>query len=149
MPPLPLLLPLVLRVFAHFFLKLLTVLWRLFLPGFILLLFPLVVSILLVPFPILLIALFLSFIHNSAEFGVRLELAFERVKGGGQLNNLLIVWGLGSPESFGLKPIKLVLCGHHEGLVSDDGEFTIKVILMLLSNVQLEVVAWNHKVSFE
>ncbi len=33
--------------------------------------------------------------------------------------------------------------------MSDSGEFTVKVILMLLANVRLEVVAWNHKVSFE
>jgi hypothetical protein len=33
--------------------------------------------------------------------------------------------------------------------VSDSGEFTIKAILMLLADVRLEVVAWNHKVSFE
>jgi hypothetical protein len=32
--------------------------------------------------------------------------------------------------------------------MSDGGEFTVKVILMLLANVQLEVVAWNHEVSF-
>ncbi len=33
--------------------------------------------------------------------------------------------------------------------MSDGGEFTVKVILMLLANVGLEMVAWNHKVSFE
>ena len=33
--------------------------------------------------------------------------------------------------------------------MSDSGEFTVKVILMLLVNVQLEVVTWNHKVSFK
>jgi hypothetical protein len=38
----------VVSVFAHFFLALLIILWRLSLPGFILLLFPLVVCILLV-----------------------------------------------------------------------------------------------------
>ncbi len=38
----------VVSVFAHFFLTLFLILWWLFLPGFILLLFPLVVSILLV-----------------------------------------------------------------------------------------------------
>ncbi len=54
---------LVVRVFAHFFLAFLTVLRRLFLPGFILLLFPSVVSILLVPLPILLIAPF--FLHSQ------------------------------------------------------------------------------------
>ncbi len=71
----------VVRVFAHFFLMLLTVLWRLFLPGFILPLFPLVV--LLVLLLVLLVALFLPIIHNSAEFGVQLELALEHVKGSG------------------------------------------------------------------
>jgi hypothetical protein len=92
----------VVRVFAHFCLALLTVLRRLFLPGLILLLFPSVVSILLVLLLVLLIALFLSFIHNSAEFGVQLKLALERIKGGGHCNNLLVVLGFGSPESFGL-----------------------------------------------
>jgi hypothetical protein len=33
--------------------------------------------------------------------------------------------------------------------MSDGGEFTVKVIFMLLANVRLEVVAWNHEVSFE
>jgi hypothetical protein len=68
----------VVSVLAHFFHALLTVLWQLFLPGFILLLFPLVASVLLVLLLVLLVALFLSFICNSAEFGVQLELAFER-----------------------------------------------------------------------
>ncbi len=97
----------VVRVFAHFFLMLLTVLWWLFLSSFILLLFPLVVSILLVLLLVLLVALFLYFIRNSAEFGVQLELAFEHVKGGGHHNNLLVVWGFGSPESFGLCQLNL------------------------------------------
>jgi hypothetical protein len=92
----------VLRVFAHFFLALLTVLWWLFLPGFILFLFPLVVSALLVLLLVPLVALFLSCICYSAEFGVQLELALERVKGSGHCKNLLIIWGFGAPESFGL-----------------------------------------------
>jgi hypothetical protein len=92
----------VVRLLAHFFLALLTILWRLFLPGFILLLFPPLVSILLILLLVPLVALFLSFICNSAEFGVQLELALERVKGGSHCNNLLIIWGFGSPESFGL-----------------------------------------------
>ncbi len=100
----------VVRVFAHFFLMLLTVLRRLFLPGFILLLFPLVVCILLVLLLVPLVTLFLSFICNSAEFGVQLELAFERIKGSGHHNNLLIIWGFCPPESLGFQPVKLVLC---------------------------------------
>jgi hypothetical protein len=92
----------VVSVLAYFFLALLTALWWLFLPGFILLLFPSVVSFLLVLLLVLLVTLFLSFICNSAEFGVQLELALECVKGGGHCNNLLVIWGFGSPESFGL-----------------------------------------------
>jgi hypothetical protein len=94
----------VVSVLAHFFLVLFTVLRWLFLPGFILLLFPSVVSILLLLLLLLipLVAHFLSFICNSGEFGVQLELAFERVKGGSHCNNLLVVWGFGSPESFRL-----------------------------------------------
>ncbi len=60
----------VVSVLAHLFLALFTVLQWLFLPGFILLLFPLVVSILLVLLLVPLVALFLSFIRNSAELGV-------------------------------------------------------------------------------
>jgi hypothetical protein len=89
-------------VFDHFFLALLTNLLWLFLPGFILLLFPSVVNVLLVLLLVLLDALFLSFICNSAEFGVQLELDLERVKGGSHCNNLLVIWRFGSPESFGL-----------------------------------------------
>jgi hypothetical protein len=92
----------VVLVFAHFSLKLLTVLWRLYFPDFILLLFPLVVSILLVLLLVLLVTLFLSFICNSTEVGVQLELALECVEGGSHCNNPLIVWGFGSLESFGL-----------------------------------------------
>jgi hypothetical protein len=33
--------------------------------------------------------------------------------------------------------------------MSDGGELTVKVILMLLADVQLEVVAWNHEVSIK
>ncbi len=33
--------------------------------------------------------------------------------------------------------------------MSDGGEFTVEVILMLLVDVQLEVVAWNHEVSIK
>ncbi len=33
--------------------------------------------------------------------------------------------------------------------MSDSGEFTVKVILVLSADLRLEVVAWNHKVSFE
>ncbi len=62
----------VVSILADFFLVLLTVLWWLFLPGFILLLFPSVVRVLLVLFLVLLVALFLSFICNSTEFGVQL-----------------------------------------------------------------------------
>ncbi len=61
---------LVVRVFATLLLALLTVLWQLFLPGYILLLLLPVVSILLVLLLVLLVALFLSFIYNSAECGV-------------------------------------------------------------------------------
>jgi hypothetical protein len=125
----------VVRAFAHFFLTLLTILWWLFLPGFILLLFLVVESILLVLLLVLLVALFLSFICNSAEFGVQLELAFERVKGGGHCNNLLVVWGFGSSESFGLQPVELELCQCHEGFVSDGGKFTAEVILVPLAAV--------------
>ncbi len=60
-------LTLVVSVFAHFFLALFTFLWWLFLPGFIILLFPLVVSIFLVfLLLVLVVALFLSFICNGA-----------------------------------------------------------------------------------
>jgi hypothetical protein len=139
----------VLSVFAHFFLVLLTILQWLFLPGFILLLFPLVVCILLVLLLVPLVALFLSFSHNSAEFGVQLELAFERIKRSGHPNNLLNVWGFCPPEYLGFQPVKLVLCRCHKGLVGDVGKFTIKVILMLTANVHFEVVAEDNKVSFE
>jgi hypothetical protein len=97
----------VVSVLAHFFLVLLTVLWWLFLPGFILLLFPLVVNFLLVFLLVLLVALFLSLICNSAEFGVQLGLALECVKGSGHRNNLLVViwlprvlWSLTSQTCF-------------------------------------------------
>jgi hypothetical protein len=81
----------VVSVLAHFFLALFTILWWLSLPGFIFLLFLLVVSILLVLLLDPLVALFLFFICNSVEFGVQLELAFEHVKGSGHCNNLLII----------------------------------------------------------
>jgi hypothetical protein len=101
-PPRHVVLTPLVSVLAHFFFVLLTILRWLFLPGFILLLFPLVVSILLVLLLVTLIALFLSFIPNSAEIGVQLELAFKHIKGSSHCNNLLVIWGFGSPESFGL-----------------------------------------------
>jgi hypothetical protein len=60
----------VVSVPAHFFLTVFTILWQLSFQGFILLLFLSFVSILLVLFLVPLVALFLSFIHNSAELGV-------------------------------------------------------------------------------
>ncbi len=33
--------------------------------------------------------------------------------------------------------------------MSDGGELIVKVILMLLADVRLEVVAWNHEVSIK
>ncbi len=33
--------------------------------------------------------------------------------------------------------------------MSDSDEFTVEVILVLLADVRLEVVAWNHKVNFK
>jgi hypothetical protein len=60
----------VVSVLAHLFLTLFTILCWLFLLGFILLLFPLVVSIFLVLLLVPLVAFFLSFICNSAELGV-------------------------------------------------------------------------------
>ncbi len=107
----------VVSVLVHFFLVLHTILLWLFLPGFILLLFPTVVSILLVLLLLVLVVpLFLLFICNGTEIVVQLELVFERIEGGGHGNNLLIVWGFGSPESFGLQPVKLALRQCHEGL---------------------------------
>jgi hypothetical protein len=60
----------VVSVLAHLSLALFTILRWLFLVGFILLLFPLVVSILLVLLLVPLVTLLLSFICNSAELGV-------------------------------------------------------------------------------
>ena len=136
----------VVSVFAHFFLTLFTILWRLFLPSFILFLFPLVRSILLVLLLlVLVVALFLSFICNGAELGVQLQLALERIEGSGHCHNHFVVSGFCSPESLDFEPIKLVLCRGHEGLVGDGGKFTIKVILVLMPNVHLEVMAEDHK----
>jgi hypothetical protein len=134
----------VVSVFAHFFLALLTVLWRLFLPGFILLLFPMVVCILLVLLLVPIVAHFLFLICNSTEFGVQLELAFKRIKGGGHRNNLLVVWEFRPPESLGFQPVKLALCRCHKGLVGDVGKFTIEVILVLMANVCFEFVAGDN-----
>ncbi len=92
----------VVHVFSHFFLALLSVLWWIFLPGFILLLFSLGVSALLVLLFVPLVTLFLSFICYSVESGVQLELALKHNKGGGHHNNLLVFWGFDAPESFGL-----------------------------------------------
>jgi hypothetical protein len=140
----------VVTVFAHFFLALLTVLWWPFLPGSILLLFPLVVSIILNFFLLdLVIALFFFFISNGAEFGIQLEMALERIESGGHQRNLFIIWGCCSPDSLCLQPVKLELCRCHVGLVSDGDKFTIKIILVLSVNVRLEVVAGDNKVSFK
>jgi hypothetical protein len=140
----------IVSVFAYLFLTFFTVLWQLFLPSLILFLFPLVRSVLLVLLVlVLVVALFLSFIYNGAELGVQLELTIERVEGGGHRHNLFVVWGFHPPESLGFKPVKLVLCRGHEGLVGDGGMFAIEVTFVLMAKVCLEVVAGDHKVNLK
>ncbi len=63
----------VVHVFSHFILTLLTVLWWLFLPGFIRLLFPSVVSILLVLLLVLLVALFSPSFEIALSLGSNLS----------------------------------------------------------------------------
>ncbi len=41
----------------------------------------------------------------------------------------------------------IALGGGHDGLVGDECELAIKVILMLMADVHLKVVAGDHKVS--
>ncbi len=127
-----------------------TILWQIFLPSLILFLLTSVERILLVLLLLaLVVALLVSFVHNEAELGVQFELPFKRVKDGGHCNNLFVVWGLGSPESLCLEPVVLAAGGGHEGLVGDDCELAIKVILVLTADVCLEVVAGDHKVSLK
>jgi hypothetical protein len=138
-------------VFADLLLMFLMVLWWLFLPSLILLMFRLIELVLLVLLLLVLVValVLLSFVCNGAEFGVQLEVALERIKGGGHCPNCFAVWGFSSPESFLFKPVKLVLCRDHEGLMGDGGKFAIEVILVLMVDVHLEVMAGNHKVSFK
>jgi hypothetical protein len=140
----------VVSVFAHFFLTLFTILWSLFLPGFILLLFPSVVSILLV---LLLLVLLLPFSFPSLaialSLGSNLSWPLSALRAAVIATIFFVVWGFCLPESLGLQPIKSALPRCHEGLVGDGGKFTIEVIPRLTANVRLEVVAGNHQVSFE
>jgi hypothetical protein len=97
----------------------------------------------------LIVPLFVSFVYNGAELGLKLELTFERIENGGHCHNLLTIWGLGSPESLHLEPVILALGGGHEGLMGDGCAHAIKVILMLMAEVRLEVVAGANKVSLK
>jgi hypothetical protein len=140
----------VVSVFADLFLVLFTILLGLFHPSLILLLFTPVRCILLVLLLlVLVVALFLSFVCNCTELGVQLQLALERAEGGSHCHNLFVIWGFCPPGPFCFKPVKLALCRGHEGLMGEGGKFAIKVILVLMADVHLEVVAGNHKVSFE
>ncbi len=104
-------------ILANLFLMFFTILWRLFLPSLVLfLLTPDEHIVLVLLLLALVVSLPVSFVHNGAELGVQLELAFKRVKGGCHHHNLLVVWGLGSQESLCLEPVVLVLGGGHEGV---------------------------------
>jgi hypothetical protein len=108
---------------ANLFFMFFTVLWWLILPSFILFLLTSVERILLVLLLLALVGvLLIIFIHNGAQLGVQLELAFNCIKGSSHCQNLLAVWELGSPESLCLEPVILALGGGHEGLVGDGCE---------------------------
>ncbi len=61
----------------------------------------------------------------------------------------LLSGDLAPPDSLSLEPVKLVLGGGHKGLVGDGHELSIEVVLVLPTDIGLEVVAGDHKVSLE
>jgi hypothetical protein len=60
---------------------------------------------------------------------------------GGHGNNLLVVWGFGTPLSLLPEPIILAHGGGHHGLMREIDELAIKVVFLLVPDVRLEVVA--------
>jgi hypothetical protein len=112
------------------------------LPCLIFLLFLLVLLVLLVLLLQGFAVILLSLASNGAELGIQLELALQGVDFGGHRHNLLVVGGFSTP---------LPLClGHgHHGFVSEAGEVSVKILIVLGAHVIREVVAWDQEVSFE
>ncbi len=97
-------------VFADLLLLYFTVLWRLFLPRLILVLFTSMECVLLVFLLLALVAaLFVPIVCNCNELGIQLELVLENLEDGGHCHNFLIIEGFGFPHPFCFEPVKLAL----------------------------------------
>jgi hypothetical protein len=89
----------------HFFLF--TILWLLFCPCPILLLFASIkYAVLVFLLPALIVTLLLSIACNGTELGVKLKLAIEGIESGSYCHNLFVIERFGSPSSFGFEQVK-------------------------------------------
>jgi hypothetical protein len=98
------------RVLAHLLGLLVAVLQGNLLPHLALLLPVLIALVLLVPG-------LLVIVESVFEMLVHLEMPFESIELGGHGNNLLVVWGFGTPLSLLPEPIILAHGGGHQGLM--------------------------------
>jgi hypothetical protein len=119
----------------------LSILGRHLLPCFVLFLTNLVRCVLLV---LLLLSSLFLLVNELAELIIKLEVAFESADDGRHGHDLLVVGQLGASLAFHFQVVVLAHGASHEVLVSDQGEFAVKVVLVLALDVLLEVVAGNN-----
>jgi hypothetical protein len=97
---------------------------------------------------VLLVLLLLSslffLVNELAKLIIKLEVAFESADGGQHGYNLLVVRQLGAPPAFHFQVVLLAHGASHELLMGDQGEFAVKVVLVLVLDVLLEVLAGNN-----
>ncbi len=127
-------------VLSKFLGMFLSILGRHLLPRFVLFLTDLVCCTLLV---LLLLASLFLLVDKLAELIIKPEVAFESADGGRHGHDLLVIRRLGASLAFHFQVVILAHGASHEVLVGDQGEFAVKVVLVLLLDVLLEVVARN------
>jgi hypothetical protein len=130
------------HVLAHLLGLLVTVLWGDLLSHLVLLLPVLIALVLLVPG-------LLVIVEGIFEMLVHLEMPFESIELGGHGNNLLVVWGFGTPLPLLPEPVILAHGGGHQGLMSEIDELAIKVVIVVVPDVHLEVVAGDDLIGIE
>ncbi len=97
---------------------------------------------------VLLVPGLLVIVEGIFKMLVHLEMPFESIELGGHGNNLLVVWGFGTPLSLLPEPIILVHGGGHQ-LMSEIDELAIKVVIVVAPDAHLEVVSGDNMIGIK
>ncbi len=138
---------------AHLLDLLVSRLGRNLLPCLVLLLLGLVSSVLLVlclPIATLSLSFALAFaLDNISELVIELEMYLESIERSRHGHTLLVTGGFGSPSSLSLLIVALAGGKGHEGFVGHSSELPIKPIIMVATDVLLEIVSGDNTVGIE